>query len=76
MTERVMNIEALQAYLATTFRTNQVRVCEADSGLLIEPIKDDRRSSADRLRGMFKDSDGRSVERFLERKHADKELDL
>jgi hypothetical protein len=33
-----MNIDALQAYFAATFRTNQVRVHEADDGFFIEPI--------------------------------------
>ena len=76
MIERVMSVDALQAYFAETFRAKQVRVREKDGGLLIEPVKAEKRSSADSLRGMFSDCPEISADKFLERKHADKGLDL
>ncbi|MDR0999512.1 MAG: hypothetical protein LBL96_01710 [Clostridiales bacterium] len=75
MTERVMNTDALQAYFVTTFQTKQVLVRESNSVVTIEPLKE-KVDCTIGLRGMFKDCPEMSVDKFLERKHADKELDL
>jgi virulence-associated protein VagC len=70
-----MNTDTLQAYFVTTFRTKQVRVREDNSVVTIEPVEE-KTDCAIGLRGMFKDCPEMSVDKFLERKYADKELDL
>jgi hypothetical protein len=76
MTERIMNIDALQAYFITAFSAKQVRVCDVDDGLLIKPVKERTSGSCSRVRGLLADCPEMSVDKFLERKRADKELDL
>ncbi|MDR0445991.1 MAG: hypothetical protein LBH17_03000 [Oscillospiraceae bacterium] len=75
MTEQIMSVEALQTYLITMFPAQQVRVRRRDSVVTIEPAGEEADCTI-ALRGMFKDCPDMSVDRFLERKHADKELDL
>jgi hypothetical protein len=38
MIERVMNVDAIQAFLSAMFETERVRVREVESGVLVEPI--------------------------------------
>ncbi|MDR0445972.1 MAG: hypothetical protein LBH17_02905, partial [Oscillospiraceae bacterium] len=76
MTEKVMDIDALQAYFVTTFRTKQVRVRESDDIVTVEPVEKRAASSCSRVRGLLADCPDMSVDKFLERKHADKEFDL
>jgi hypothetical protein len=74
MTEQIMNIEALQAYFVTTFQTKQIRVREADNGLLIEPVTEvaAAKKYICPLRGIAKDSN-LTVEKFLEWKREERE---
>jgi hypothetical protein len=77
-TERRMNLDTLHAILAATFRTNQVLVRIENNGFYIEsaePVTEKPKFSS-RLYGMLADYPEMSVEKFLERKHADQELDL
>jgi virulence-associated protein VagC len=78
MTELVMNTEALLGFLQATFPSEKVRVRENNRVVTIEPFEQDTEKTklSDRLRGMLKDYPDMSVDKFLERKHADKELDL
>jgi hypothetical protein len=76
MTERVMSIDALQAYFVSTFRARQVRVREDGGVVTVEPVARPAGDCAAGLRGMFADCPELSVDKFLERKRADKELDL
>ncbi|GHV39490.1 hypothetical protein FACS189490_03190 [Clostridia bacterium] len=76
ITEKIMNLDAFQAYVVNTFSTRRVRVLETNSVFTVEPIKEENNRSADILRGMFSDTPELSVDSFLERKHADKALDL
>jgi hypothetical protein len=71
-----MSIETFQTYLVNTFCTRRIRVREVNNVFTVEPISEEHRSSADILRGMFSDAPELSVDSFLERKHADKALDL
>jgi glycine/D-amino acid oxidase-like deaminating enzyme len=74
-----MNIDALQAYFVSTFRTKQVRVRESDAVVTVEAIEPAAGQAGDcaaGLRGMFADCPELSVDKFLERRRADKELDL
>jgi hypothetical protein len=75
MTERIMNITAIQSYLANMFHTDKVRVREVNRVITIEPIEVSIDCTAG-LRGLLADYPEMSVDKFLERKHADKELDL
>ncbi|MCL2776060.1 MAG: hypothetical protein FWD71_22365 [Oscillospiraceae bacterium] len=76
MTEQIMNTDALQAFLATRFKTNKVRIREEKSGVMIEPVEEKKTDCTIGLRGILADYPDMSVDKFLERKHADKELDL
>jgi hypothetical protein len=76
MTERIMDTDALQAYFVTTFRTKQVRVRESNRVVTIEPVEARKPGCCSRVRGLLADCPDMSVDKFLERKHADKELDL
>ena len=74
MTERVMSTEALQTFLTNTIRAKKVLVRENNSVVTIEPIQD-KTDCTIGLRGILSDYPDMSVDKFLERKHADKELD-
>jgi virulence-associated protein VagC len=74
MTETVMNTNALPSFLTATLKTNRVRVRENNRVVTIEPIEEKSDCTAG-LRGILADYPEMSVERFLERKHADKEFD-
>jgi len=75
MTEMVLNTSTLPEPLFRLIPTEKVRVKESDGMIQLLPIKE----SADctiGLRGILADYDEMSVDKFLERKRADKELDL
>jgi hypothetical protein len=78
MTERIMNTDSLQSFFSATFRTKQVLVRENNLIVTIEPLElaNEKSDCTAGLRGMFKNYAELSVDKFLERKHADKELDL
>jgi hypothetical protein len=78
MTERILDINAFPAYFLKKFTTPQVRVREDNRIVTIEPIEQTaaKPKHSERLRGMFEDYPEMSVDKFLERKRADKELDL
>jgi hypothetical protein len=85
MTERVMNTDALPSFLITMFKTDRIRVREADRGLFIEPL--DEASNEDielrREREKYKcpllgtvRGGSLTVEGFLEMKRQEKELEF
>jgi hypothetical protein len=78
MTERILNTNALPAYFLQRFTTPQVRIREDNRIVTIEPVEQTvaKIKHSDRLRGLLADCPEMSVDKFLERKHADKELDL
>ncbi|MCL1790814.1 MAG: hypothetical protein FWG40_05565 [Peptococcaceae bacterium] len=74
MTETVINTKSLPELLFRLIQTERVRIMETDGIIQLMPVKE----SADctiGLRGLFADYPEMSVEKFLERKHTDKELE-
>jgi hypothetical protein len=72
MTERVMDISAVQTFLADTFHSPKVRVREINSVVTIEPVAETEYRCP--LRGIAKGG-ALTVDRFLDLKHAEKELE-
>jgi hypothetical protein len=68
-----MDINALPPFLLRLFSTSQVRVSETDSGIHVVPMRAE--NSIDGLIGILADYPEMSVDNFLTRKHAEKELD-
>ena len=75
MTETVMNTTALPEILFKLISTEKVRVKEADGIIQLTPIKENADCTIG-LRGILSGYPEMSVDKFLERKHVDKELDL
>ena len=75
MSETVMKITALPEFLFRTIPTEKVRVKEFDGIVQLTPVKEITDCTVG-LRGILADHDDMSVEKFLERMRADKELDL
>ncbi|MDR1872693.1 MAG: hypothetical protein LBS60_12370 [Deltaproteobacteria bacterium] len=76
MTEQVMDIGALPEFINNTFGASKVIVHATNNSLIIEPIKEIKTGCCSRVRGMLADCPEMSVDKFLERKRKDKELDL
>ena len=75
MIETIMATKALPEVLFELIPTEKVRVKEIDGAIHIVPVLE----SADctiGLRGILAGEDDMSVDKFLERKHTDKGLDL
>jgi virulence-associated protein VagC len=75
MSETVMNTNAIPAFVLTVLKTDKVRVHESNRVVTIVPV-DEKQDIKKGLRGMLSAYPIMSVDKFLERKHADKELDL
>ena len=75
MTETVMNTKALPEVLFRLIKTEKVKVHEADGEIRLIPIQDPTDYIA-KLRGSLAAYPEMSVDKFLERKHADKEFEL
>ena len=75
MTDTIMTTTALPDVLFSIIKTEKVRVKENDGIIQILPIKE-KSDCTIGLRGILVDCDNMSVDNFLQRKHADKELDL
>ena len=75
MTETIMNTKALPQILFKLIRTEKVKIHETDGEIRIIPIEEPI-DYIDKLRGSLAAYPEMSVDKFLERKHADKELDL
>ena len=74
MTERVMNTNAFPEVLFELITTEKVRVKEVDGEIRLMPIEEPVDYIA-KLRGSLAAHPEMSVDKFLERKRADKELD-
>jgi virulence-associated protein VagC len=74
-TEQVMSVDALQAFLTTTLSVKRVLVRQNNHVVTIEPVEE-KTDCTIGLRGILADCPEMSVDKFLERKHADRELDL
>ena len=75
MTETVMSTTALPEILLKLINTEKVRVKEGDGIIQLMPVKENIDFTIG-LRGILANYDEMSVDRFLERKRADAELDL
>ncbi|MDR0491741.1 MAG: hypothetical protein LBH28_10910 [Oscillospiraceae bacterium] len=75
MTETVMNTHALPEFLFKIIPTEKVRVKEVDGIVQLVPVKENTDCTIG-LRGILAGYDVMSVDKFLERMRADKELDL
>jgi hypothetical protein len=78
MSDSVMNMRALPDFLFRHIPTEKVRVREIKGMIQIIPVNENIGDidCTVGLRGMFANYPEMSVDKFLERKHADKELDL
>ena len=75
MTEMILNTKTLPEPLFRMIRTEKVRVKETDGIIQLTPVKENEDCTIG-LRGILADYDEMSVDKFLERCRADKELDL
>jgi len=75
MSARIIERAALPDLLYSLIFTDRVRVSESNGIVHVEPVKEEIDCTIG-LRGMFADDINMTVDKFLERKHANKELDL
>ena len=75
MTDIVMNTTSLPEILFKLITTEKVRVKESGGVIQLVPVRENADCTVG-LRGMFAGDPNMTVEKFLERKRADKELDL
>ena len=75
MIESVINTKSLPDVLFKLIPTEKVRVYEIDGTIQLVPVKETTDCTIG-LRGILSDYDDMSVDKFLERMRADKELDL
>ena len=73
MKDNVMDINALPTLIFRLFSTAKVSVTETDKGIHIVPAKEE--SSIDGLIGILADYPEMSLDNFMARMRADKELD-
>jgi len=73
MNESVIDANALPSLIFKIFDTAKVIVTEIDGGIRVMPMKEE--GSIDGLIGILADYPEMSVDKFLERMRADKELD-
>ena len=80
MTEMIINRkrlpEVLPEFILRVIKTKEIKVLEnVDGGINITPIQEFA-DPIDKLRGSLAGDSYFSIDEFLKRKHADKELDL
>jgi len=75
MSETVMDTTALSEIIFKLIPTEKVRVKEIDGVIQLVPMKENTDCTIG-LRGILAGNDDMSVDKFLERKREDKELDL
>jgi hypothetical protein len=73
--EIVLNTSALPELLFRIIPTQKVRVIETDGIIQLMPVKEYTDCTIG-LRGILSEYENMSVDKFLERKRTDKELDL
>ena len=72
---QVIERAALSDLLYSLIFTDKVRVSESNGIVQVEPVKEEIDCTLG-LRGMFAGDPNMTVDKFLERKHAEKVLDL
>jgi hypothetical protein len=73
MTDTVLNTSSVPELLLRLIQTEKVRVRETEGVISLIPIREQVPCTA-RVRGMYKDGK-QAVDKFLEQKHADMELE-
>ncbi|MDR1993267.1 MAG: hypothetical protein LBQ98_07240 [Nitrososphaerota archaeon] len=74
MTETVLNTKTLPEALSKLIRTEKVKIQQTDGEIRLIPIQEPIDYISE-LRGLLADYPQMSVDKFLERKHADKDLE-
>ena len=74
MSEMILSTKALPKYLFQIIQTEQVKVSEANGTISLTPIQE-QKNIVDELFGKYRNEE-LTVDKFLEWKHADKELEL
>ena len=76
MSEMILNTRTLPEPLYRRIRSDKVRVHEENGAIILTPIVDTTKQAEaiERLCGMFK-SDGHAVDRFMEQKRLEKEIE-
>ncbi|MCL2225312.1 MAG: hypothetical protein FWB96_10145 [Defluviitaleaceae bacterium] len=74
MSDTVIDINALPSLLFRMFDTSRVSISKTEGGIHVMPMKED--NSIDGLIGILSEYPEMSVDNFLTRMRADKELDL
>jgi hypothetical protein len=75
MNETIVQTKVLPDFLFKLIPTEKVRVREFDGMVQLVPVRENEDCTIG-LRGMFAGDPNMTVDKFLERKRADKELDL
>ncbi|MCL2378410.1 MAG: hypothetical protein FWC77_04700 [Defluviitaleaceae bacterium] len=75
MSVKIIERTALPDLLYSLIFTDKVRVSESNGVVQVEPVKNEVDCTIG-LRGMFAGDPNMTVNKFLERKRTDKELDL
>ena len=75
MIETIINTDSLSEFLVKIIPTEKVRVKEVDGVVQLMPVKENYDCTIG-LRGLFAGDPNMTVDKFLERKHADKDFDL
>ena len=70
----ILETDTLPSVLANKIRSKRFRACDRGDSIAIIPLSDESEHSS-KLRGMLKD-EYFSLDAFLKRKRADKELEL
>ena len=74
MTDMIINADILPEPLFSLVQAEKIRVLENDGIITMTPIKEEFDCTAE-IRGMYSDKK-LTLDKFLEWKHADKELEL
>ena len=75
MSETIINTKSLPEILIRLISTEKVKISETDGEIRLIPIQENFDCTVG-LRGLFANYPEMSVDQFLERKRADKELEL
>jgi len=75
MTEMILNARTFPEPIFRMIKTEKVKVHETGGEIRLIPVRESA-DYIDKLRGSLSTYPEMSVDKFLERKHADKELDL
>ncbi|MDR1568786.1 MAG: hypothetical protein LBS33_08945 [Streptococcaceae bacterium] len=76
MTEQVMDLDGLNKFIVTNFQTTKILVSIQNQILIIKPFCTENFDYTNGLLGILSGHPELTVEKFLERKQSEKELDF